>query len=302
MLINASELTDSIRPYDTETAEHLEFLARKMKHDLTRLIKRSVEPARKKMVRQTSKIMHDKYKDMLRKAGKTISRRYRNAVRSSIAYMNYKKFKSGESKLKIIKGSDGKWTCVPIKPPKAPSSSNQTFRIDTEPDQSVHTQTHNDSNANHTCNASQSHADSHTDPPPYCATDYDDDDDDDDDDPMTAQPLEFPHQRTPTAPASRLNIRKVVTTYKVEPRQCKQNGELPDIDYSEHPAFAHAAIHNYLRNCNCQACIKKLFQAQISANEGKICKCFYNSKCICHTCQPYSFYEAQQLSAMTQRS
>ena len=77
---------------------------------------------------------------------------------------------------------------------------------------------------------------------------------------MTPQPLEFPHQRTPTAPAPRLNIRKVVTTYKVEPRQCKQNGELPDIDYSEHPAFAHAAIHNYLRNCNCQTCIKNYFK------------------------------------------
>ena len=81
-------------------------------------------------------------------------------------HMNYKKFKSGESKLRIGKTAGGKRTRMPIKPSKPWSSLNKTACIGTKGSQSVHTHTHththNDSNANQS-EHQQPHGDSHHD-------------------------------------------------------------------------------------------------------------------------------------------
>ena len=287
MLMEPSEIITSIRPYDSETADHLEFIGFKMNADLVKHIRHTVDPIREKMINEISIMIADNHKEMLDRAGKAISRRYRNAVRNSIEHMNYKKAKSGESKLKIVRGADGKITCIPIKPSKRLSKSKQTFRIDSKLDQSTHTQTHNDS---------QTHAYSHTDPPPYCAND-DDDVDSEAMDLTTKKELPQPRTSTPTDlthPTPSLSPTPDPALADAR-EQCKQNAALPDLDFKDTPLHSYAAIHDYLKKCNCPTCIKNLFNVHINANESKKCRCFNPSKCACSTCRPYLFYEAKQI-------
>ena len=79
-----------------------------------------------------------------------------------LAYELQKKFKSGESKLRIGKDTTGNRTCVAVKPSKLSSSSNKTLCIGTKGVQSGHTHTHGDSNANQS-EHQQPHTDSHHD-------------------------------------------------------------------------------------------------------------------------------------------
>ena len=322
MLMEPSEITTSIRPYDSETADHLEFIGFKMNADLVKHIRLTVDPIREKMINEISIMIADNHKEMLDRAGKAISRRYRNAVRNSIEHMNYKKAKSGESKLKIVRGADGKITCIPIKPSKPLSKSKQSFRIDSKLDQSTHTQTHNDSNANQseqqhprndshhdqreqpqTCNDSQTHAYSHTDPPPYCANDDDDVDSEAMDlttkkelpQPRTSTPTDLTHPTPSLSPTPGFNIKNPDPALGDAREQCKQNAALPDLDFKDTPLHSYAAIHDYLKKCNCPTCIKNLFNVHINANESKKCRCFNPSKCACSTCRPYLFYEAKQI-------
>ena len=326
MLMEPSEIITSIRPYDSETADHLEFIGFKMNADLVKHIRHTVDPIRKKMINEISIMIADNHKEMLDRAGKAISRRYRNAVRNSIEHMNYKKAKSGESKLKIVRGADGKITCIPIKPSKQLSKSKQSFRIDSKLDQSTHTQTHNDSNANQseqqhprsdshhdqrehrqTCIDSQSHADSHTDPPPYCANDDDDVDSEAMDlttkkdlpQPRTSTPTDLTHPTPSLYPTPIFNIIKKPDPALGDAReQCKQNAPLPDLDFKDTPLHSYAAIHDYLKTCNCHMCIKKLFNVHINADAAITCLCFNPSKCACSTCRPYLYYEAKQIGDM----
>ena len=73
MLMEPSEITTSIRPYDSETADHLEFIGFKMNADLVKHIRHTVDPIRKKMINE----MH--WKNMVHEA-KTMQKLYYESI------------------------------------------------------------------------------------------------------------------------------------------------------------------------------------------------------------------------------
>ena len=79
--------------------------------------------------------------------------------------------------------------------------------------------------------------------------------------------------------------RRHITPTPCKPPQCAQNDDLPLLDFNANVQWSYAKMHNYLKICNCPKCIKALFNHKIKSRNV--------SKCQCHTCQSYWFYEGE---------
>ena len=310
MLIGPNtELTDSIRQYDSQAADHLLFLGYKMEDDLTEHINSRIEPARLKMIDESCKMICDKYNSMVKRARGVITRRYRNPVRNTIDHMNYKRLKAGDRKLEIRKDFDGKWLCSldrpssPLSPPPSCHSDSDPdsprLYIDTDPDRQQHDdstplpdsskphspssdddadytvkkkrgrsppskapitkqartlgQIYRDSNADWTC--SPSPPSSALSPPPKAHSPSTDDAD-------LSNKNAPPRSRTPIAvvqPNPKVNIAKEHRTL-TPLHQCEQNTTSSSLDFTDNAIRSYAEIHNYLSVCNCQICVKMVFE------------------------------------------
>ena len=271
MLIDANDqVTSSIREHDAQTADYLEFLGHKMRQDLAKQIESRIDPIRLKMFNDSSKMISAKYKFMVKRARRNIARRYRNSVNNSIAHMNYKILKAGGKKVEIRRDSDGYMVCTPFRPP-TPMSPPPPTRIDTEhdPQQQTDSTPLPDSTSSDDADSSEamvlSNSKEHA---------------------RSSATIDVPPSN-PKVPVTKK--RRTLPPNRCEPRQCEQYERIPSLDFIDNPRQSYTKMHHYLCVCNCQICIKKLFEQKKTSRIAPKCQC----KCLCRTCQPYWLYDAE---------